>query len=264
MAALSADDGPPAPGGPREGRLVVALVRGLHGLSGAVRVESLTDRPSERFARGRRLHREGSDEVLTIAASAVDGPGWRLRFEEIADRTAAESLRGAYLEAELEPGDELARGEYYWHEVIGATVRDLADRPLGTVVDVYRAGGVDAYVVRGEPYGEFDLPALRDFIRVFAPRRGEIVVDAEALELTPARPHPQRAPRPRRATRRRPPVAGGPARSPDAPARSPDAPSRSPDGPSPATGSTMEEPSAAPAEGSSPDEAGLGTPEAAP
>jgi 16S rRNA processing protein RimM len=185
-------------------RLVVALVRGVHGLRGAVRVEALTDRPVERFAPGSRLHREGHDEPLTIASSAVDGPGWRLQFEEVPDRTAAETLRGAYLEAVVGAGDALGRGEYYWHEVIGATVRDVADRELGTVVDVYRAGGVDAYVVRGEAYGEFDVPAVRDFIRVFVPRRGEIVVDVDALELSRPKPRASRPPRPRRARARRP------------------------------------------------------------
>ena len=34
-------------------RLVVAQVRGLHGLNGAVRVEVLTDRPEARFATGK-------------------------------------------------------------------------------------------------------------------------------------------------------------------------------------------------------------------
>ena len=33
-------------------RLVVALVRGVHGLHGAVRVEVLTDRPEQRFRPG--------------------------------------------------------------------------------------------------------------------------------------------------------------------------------------------------------------------
>ncbi len=195
----------------RDERLVVALVRGIHGLRGAVRVEVLTDRPAERFAPGCRLYPEGRDERLTVAAAAVDGPGWRLRFEEVPDRTSAERLRGVYLEAVVGADLGLGRGEYYWHEVMGAVVRDLEGRELGTVVDVYRAGGVDAYVVRGTPYGEFDLPAVRDFIRVFAPRRGEIVVDAEALELTPARPRAERPPRPRRATRRHPATPAAPA-----------------------------------------------------
>jgi 16S rRNA processing protein RimM len=165
-------------------KLVVALVRGVHGLRGDVRVEVLTDRPDERFVQGAVLFREGRPEPLTIeaAAAVADGPGWRLRFREVPDRTAAETLRGAYLETVVPP-DTLARGEYYWHEVIGVTVRDVTGRELGTVADVYRVGEAEVFVVRGGPAGEFDVPAVRAFVRLFAPRRGEIVVDAAALDL---------------------------------------------------------------------------------
>jgi 16S rRNA processing protein RimM len=164
-------------------RLVVALVRGVHGLRGAVRVEVLTDRPEERFAVGSVLHREGADEPLTITSAVpiADGPGWRLQFAEVPDRTAADALRDAYLESE--GGGDLARGEYWWHEVIGVPVTDTSGRELGTVQDVYRAGGAEVFVIRGGPVGEFDVPAVRAFIRIFAPRRGEIVVDADALDL---------------------------------------------------------------------------------
>src|SRR3954471_2838820 len=82
-------------------RLVVGLVRGVHGLHGAVRVEVLTDRPEERFAPGAVVHPEARPEVLTVAAAqpVADGPGWRVTFREVADRNAAERLRGTYLEA---------------------------------------------------------------------------------------------------------------------------------------------------------------------
>jgi 16S rRNA processing protein RimM len=186
-------------------RLVVGLVRGVHGLNGAVRVEILTDRPAARFARGARLFREGEGTELTVAdARAIpDGPGWRVRFRELSDRTAAETLRGAYLEADVPPADAPGRGAAYWHEVIGVSVRGLDGEELGTVADIYRVGENDVYVVRGGPRGEFDLPAVRDFVRIFAPRRGEIVVDAAALELGPPRPpRPARPPRPRRGTGR--------------------------------------------------------------
>src|SRR6188768_2912689 len=105
-------------------RLAIGLVRGLHGLDGSVRVEMLTDRPEERFRRGARLFREGSEDALTVAAAQPMAPGWLVRFEEISNRSAAESLRDAYLEGVVEPGDELPRGEYYWHEVEGARVLD--------------------------------------------------------------------------------------------------------------------------------------------
>jgi 16S rRNA processing protein RimM len=177
---------------PDGGKLVVALVRGVHGLNGAVRVEVLTDRPEERFVPGAVLYREGRSEPLTIesAVAIADGPGWRLRFRGLADRTAAETLRGAYLETVVRP-DALARGEYYWHEVIGVTVTDVAGRALGTIRDVYRVGEAEVFVVRGGPVGEFDVPAVKAFIRIFAPRQGEIVVDAEALDL---RIPPEQAP----------------------------------------------------------------------
>jgi 16S rRNA processing protein RimM len=182
-------------------RLAVGLVRGIHGLRGAVRVEILTDRPEERFRRGSTVYREGSEDPLTVVSAHEDEPGWLVRFAEIRDRTAADSLRDAYLEAEVLPGEELPRGEYYWHEVIGAAVRSTEGEELGTVVDVYRAGGAEVFVVRGDEYGEFDLPAVRAFIRIFAPKRGEIVVDTDALELERPKPSRPRGRRSRRAER---------------------------------------------------------------
>jgi 16S rRNA processing protein RimM len=188
----------------RDQRLVVALVRGVHGLRGAVRVEVLTDKPEQRFRPGSVLFREGTDVPLTIASAeaVADGPGWRLGFRDVTTREGADTLRDAYLESEVHPAGELARGEVYWHEVVGATVRDVSGTDLGVVEDVYRVGENEVYVVRGEPFGTFDLPAVRAFIRVFAPRRGEIVVDAEALDLQPPKRRPPEGERPRAPRRR--------------------------------------------------------------
>lgn len=161
---------------------MVGQVRGFHGLKGAVRVESLTDRAEDRFAVGSVLYREGGEAKLTIAEAVTDGPGWRLRFAEIRDRNGAESLRDVYLEAVVAPGEELAKGEYYWHQIIGCVVSDTDGTALGKVVDIYRAGAAEVMVVRGSR-GETDIPLVRSLVRIFAPARGEIVVDGDALGL---------------------------------------------------------------------------------
>ncbi len=153
------------------------------------------------------LFREGDARPLTIAAAEeiVDGPGWRLRFREVTSRDGADTLRGAYLESVVVPDQDLARGSYYWHEVIGCAVRGTDGTDLGTVRDIYRIGETEVFTVDGSPFGSFDLPAVRAFIRVFAPRRGEIVVDAESLDLRPRRSRasdPDRPKAPRRRTRR--------------------------------------------------------------
>jgi hypothetical protein len=88
---------PPEPTGTPtpEDRLVVGLVRGLHGLNGAVRVEVLTDEEG-RFEDGGRLFAEGTTRPLTIEWVQPDAPGILVRFREVRTREAAESLRDAY------------------------------------------------------------------------------------------------------------------------------------------------------------------------
>jgi 16S rRNA processing protein RimM len=197
------------------GRLVVGLVRGLHGLRGAVRVEPLTDAP-ERFARGDLLHPEGSDAALTVTWSRRDGPGVLVRFRERPSRTSVEDLRDRYLE--IEPAERsLPSGAWYWHEIVGLTVTSEQGEVLGTVTDVFRAGEGEVYVVQGGPRGEILVPAVKTMVTELDPPAGRLVVDTEALDLAPARP---RRPRGRRTTRalRAGAVAGGPAGEPDGPA----------------------------------------------
>lgn len=162
-----------------EGRLVVGLVRGVHGLRGAVRVEVLSDEPA-RFEPGGVLFPEGSDRGLTIADSRADGPGLVIRFDEVTDRPAADQLRDVYLETEgTRP---LAPGEHYWHEVIGCAVNTQDGELLGTVEDVFRAGESEVYSVRG-PRGEMLVPAVGSVVIELAPAEGRIVVDGDALGL---------------------------------------------------------------------------------
>lgn len=183
---------------------MVALVRGVHGLNGALRVEVLTDRPEARFAAGAILYREGSETALHVidGVPIADGPGWRIRLAEAVDRTAAEAYRGAYLEA-LAPvmpavPAGMSQPSFLWHEVVGLPVAGRDGEELGTVTDIYRVAENDVYVVRG-PRGEFDVPAVRDFVLALDPRAGGLVVDAAALDLPPVRPpRPFRAPRPRK------------------------------------------------------------------
>lgn len=136
---------------------------------------------------GAALYREGTDEALTLveAAPVADGPGWWLRFRELPDREAAEVLRDAYLEIDA-PDEPREEGRWLWHELLGLAVRSATGDDLGTVVDIYRAGGAEVFVVRG-PRGELDVPGVRGIVLDLAPDRGELIVDMDALALD-ARP----------------------------------------------------------------------------
>jgi 16S rRNA processing protein RimM len=145
-------------------------------------VEVLTDRPEERFVVGSVLHPEGRPPLTIVTAVPVaDGPGWWLRFAEAPDRTAAERLRGVYLEADV-PARDRPADAVWWHEVVGARVTDADGHELGVVSDVYRAGGAEVFLVDG-PSGSLDIPAVRSVIVDFRPADGVIVVDAAALGI---------------------------------------------------------------------------------
>jgi 16S rRNA processing protein RimM len=204
-------------------------VRGLRGLHGQVRVELLTDRPDERFVVGAVLYPEGAPKGLTIseAMPVADGPGWWLRFREVASRDAAESLRDTYLEIDA-PDEPREEGRWLWHELEGLAVRSATGDELGTIVELYRAGGAEVFVVRG-PRGELDIPGVRGIVLDLAPERGEMIVDLDALALD-ARPveddyvrprdrrpkNPRRTGEPTKATAARPEATDG-ATSPEPP-----------------------------------------------
>ena len=153
-------------------------------------------------------------------APVADGPGWRIRLAEAPDRTAADGLRGAYLEAEVPLGEasapDSADATWLWHEIVGLPVRGLDGEDLGFVIDIYRVAENDVYVVRG-PRGEFDVPAVRDFVAPLDPASGSLVIDAAALDLPPVRPpKPPRPPRPRKGDAARTAAAADPPPEPAA------------------------------------------------
>lgn len=171
---------PPASPPAREGRLVVGLVRGVHGLRGWVRVEVLSDEPA-RFEPGSVLHPEDSDRSLTVAIVRRDGRGLLVGFEEVTDRISADALRDVYLEADV-TASPLPEGAFYWHDIVGCRVETTEGEALGEVEDVFRVGEAEVYVVRGER-GELLVPAIGEVVRELVPSEKRIVVNGAALGL---------------------------------------------------------------------------------
>ena len=162
-------------------RLAVGLVRGVHGLRGAVRVEILSDNAS-RFELGSVVYPEGSDRPLTVASAHRDGPGLLVHFREIKDRPTADTLREKYLEA---PTDRAAlpADTWYWHEIVGCAVSTESGAELGTVREVFRVAESEVYVVVGDR-GETLVPAVSAVITKLDPRNRQIVVRGAALGIS--------------------------------------------------------------------------------
>ena len=90
-----------------------------------------TDRP-ERTARGAVLYAD--DRRLVVESARPHQGRWLVRFEGVADRDAAEELRGATLVGE--PLDDPGEGRVWVHELVGAEARDVLGNALGRVTAV--------------------------------------------------------------------------------------------------------------------------------
>lgn len=115
-----------------EGRplLEVGRIGRPHGLNGEVSVDFLTDRVDERTAPGAELWAEG--RRLEVAAARPHQKKWLVTFAGVADRTAAERLRGLVLEAvALDDPDAV-----FVHQLIGKTLVDQHGTGHGEVVAV--------------------------------------------------------------------------------------------------------------------------------
>lgn len=123
-----------------EKRVTLAVVAGAHGVGGEVRLKLFTAdlRDFKRYGRYRCGNRE-----VTLAHAREGNRGAIAKFEEIADRTAAEALRGAELSVPRAALPPLEEGEYYHIDLIGRTVVLPDGGEVGAVVAVENFGAGD-------------------------------------------------------------------------------------------------------------------------
>ncbi len=115
--------------------VVLAVVTGAHGVAGEVRLKLFTE--------DLKRYRGFNNGVLTLTALREGANGAIARFAEIADRNAAEALRGTELTVPRSALPPLEEGEYYHIDLIGLPVRTEGGEPAGTVIAVENFGAGD-------------------------------------------------------------------------------------------------------------------------
>jgi 16S rRNA processing protein RimM len=155
--------------------VTLAAVIGAHGVTGEVRLK-LFGEGVEALER----YRTFNDGSLTLAKLRDDGKGGAIaRLAEVADRTAAEALRGTALTVPRSALPPLGEGEYYYADLIGLRVNSTEGEPLGYCVAVENFGAGDVLEIERPDRTRFMVPMRAEAVREW---RDGLVVDAAWAE----------------------------------------------------------------------------------
>ena len=171
--------------------LEVGRIGEAWGLQGGFRVLPYAD-PPEALSAARRWHLQAPlDRVHVVAHAAtlppslripklrLQGDGYVATSPDVADRTAAEALRGARIFVPRSGFPAVGVDEYYWADLIGLAVRNRDDVVLGEVVGLMDTGAQS--VLRVQPGESGSAERLIPFVAAFVDSvdlpAGRIVVD---------------------------------------------------------------------------------------
>lgn len=160
-------------------RVVVGRIGRAHALRGELTVEVRTDVPEERFSPGAVVHlsgRAGLPDQVTITGRRWQNDRLVLSLEGIVDRTAAEALRGAMVEADVDLTDTSGE-EYHDLALVGLAVKHVEGTVLGQVREVLHLPGQDVLAVERPDGGEVLVPFVRALVPEVDLGSGHLLVD---------------------------------------------------------------------------------------
>lgn len=163
---------PGASGVHKKGRVIAGRVVGAHGIGGEVRVQVLADDKAlllgtKRFALSRIGVDDPAPSEIENEGGGTGRPGEvRLKLRGVADRDAAEALRGSLLLIDVADLPVLPAGQHYRFELIGCVVFSAAGVRFGVVSEVWDTGAAhDVLVIAGDDGKQRLLPMVAALMR---------------------------------------------------------------------------------------------------
>lgn len=150
---------------------VLGRIAAPYGLQGWVKVQVFGDDPQawaemDAWWLGRdEALAEEAWQPRQLSACRVHGKGLVARFAGIVERTGAEALVGCYVAAPREALPKTSEGEFYWADLIGLDVVNLAGERLGRVAELIRTGAHEVLDVRDEADASHLMPFVATVIR---------------------------------------------------------------------------------------------------
>ena len=173
--------------------MCVAAVATAHGIRGALKLRCFTERPEDAVAYGPVYDQHGK-RLFDLRMIGRSRGGILVEAEGIADRNAAEALRGMELFVPRTALPDLGPEEFYHTDLEGLDVLHADGARLGVVRALANFGAGDILEVMAEDGRTMALPFDQETVRTVDLAAGRLVV-APPPELLPDQPHAAEAAR---------------------------------------------------------------------
>ena len=129
-----------------DARVCLGFAVGAKGLRGEVRIKSFTEKPADVAAYGPVTTDDGREFTVTVTGAAQGVLVGRIKG--VADRNAAEALRGVKFYVARQALPKTDDGIYYHADLVGLAAELEGGEALGVVTAVYNFGAGDMLEVK--------------------------------------------------------------------------------------------------------------------
>ncbi|HEY7689042.1 MAG TPA: ribosome maturation factor RimM [Dongiaceae bacterium] len=173
-------------------RILIGVIVGAHGVRGEVKIKSFTAAARDVAAYGPVTDEAGNRPLKLKVVGQAKGVVVA-RIDGVADRNAAEALKGLRLYVARAALPDTGEDEYYCADLIGLPVERADGRAYGRILKVEDFGAGDVVEIALPDGGTEFLPLTRRIFPLLDPKARRVVIDPPAVVEAKAEPARQEA-----------------------------------------------------------------------
>ncbi len=155
----------------------IAVIVGLHGVHGEVKVLPLTDVP-ERLKNTGQVFLDDTEQTRRVQSARPHQRVWLVKFEGVDDRESARRLKGKYMtidEADVLP---LPDDKFYEYQLLDCQVVNLDGHIIGNVSRVITGPANDLLEILTPSHTTAFVPFVKQFVK-------RVDLDARKIVISP-------------------------------------------------------------------------------
>lgn len=156
----------------------IGQIVNTYGIKGFLKVVHFTD-DINRFDDLKEIYIEKDEKLEKVSIEEVKyhNNTVMLKIKGIDTIELAEKYKGCYIKIDRKDAKKLPKNSYFIVDLLDSDVYTIENRYLGKIVDIFKTGSNDVYVVKDELGKQLLLPAIKSVVKQVDIENKKIVVE---------------------------------------------------------------------------------------